>query len=271
MSAAPVAAARRPTAPGRRAPVRHVEQVMGLPVSLALDGRHARTARGRAAWHEALAVLRHVDAVFSTYRHGSWVSRLGRGEVGLGDCPAEVREVLALAERARRDSRGAFDVRLPRGGGHVLDPSGVVKGWAVDRAAVPLRALADTDFSLSAGGDLVAVAGRASATPWRIGVEDPRDPASVVAVVPVLDGAVATSGLVHRGAHVVDPRDGSTPTVWASVTVVARRLVDADVDATAALVLGEDAPAWLERRGGRTALLVRPDGRTIVVAPTACA
>ena len=69
--------------------------------------------------------------------------------------------MLALGELARLQSHGAFDVR--RGG--VLDPSGVVKGWAVERAARPLRALPDTDVCLSAGGDLVCqVAGPDSRT-----------------------------------------------------------------------------------------------------------
>ena len=64
--------------------------------------------------------------MFSTYRADSAISRLGRGEITLADCPPEVAEVLALGEAAERDSGGAFAVR--RGG--VLDPSGVVKGWA---------------------------------------------------------------------------------------------------------------------------------------------
>ena len=57
-----------------------------------------------------LATLREVDRVFSTYRADSFVSRLGRGEIDVADCPPEVAEVLALGERARLESGGAFDV-----------------------------------------------------------------------------------------------------------------------------------------------------------------
>jgi len=247
------------TGAAQRELVRRVEQVMGMPISLALAGRHAGTAEGDAAWADALASLRDADAVFSTYRDDSWVSRLGRGEVTVDDCPAEVAEVLDRAEVAGRESGGAFGVRLPGPDGTTLDPSGIVKGWAVDRAAAVLRRLDDTDFCLSAGGDLVCSTTRDDAPDWRIGVENPADPTQVVAVVPVRNGAVATSGLVHRGAHIVDPRTGATPTTWASVTVRARTLTEADVDATAAFVLGDAAPAWLRSRG-RSALLVRPDG-----------
>ena len=239
-------------------PTRYVEQVMGMPVSLALRGRHTDDPRARGAWAEVTAALRDADRVFSTYRRESFVSRLGRGEIAVADCPPEVAEVLALGEVARVQSHGAFDVR--RGG--VLDPSGVVKGWAVERAARPLRALPDTDFCLSAGGDMVCRVAGPGSTDWRIGIEDPHDPSRVIAVVPVRDGAVATSGLAHRGAHVVDARTGRVPDGIASVTVVHEDLVWADLDATAAFAMGRDAVRWLRTRPRRTGLVVWADGRT---------
>ena len=61
----------------RPAPARYVEHVMGMPISLALRGRHTDDAAARGAWAEALAALRDVDRVFSTYRADSFVSRLG--------------------------------------------------------------------------------------------------------------------------------------------------------------------------------------------------
>jgi FAD:protein FMN transferase len=247
---------------------RRVAHVMGMPISLALRGRHATDRAGEEAWGEAMGVLDRADRMFSTYRDDSLVSRLGRGDLGIDDCPDEVAQVLALGERARSESGGAFDVRRPDTAGvERLDPSGVVKGWAVDRAAEPLRQLADTDFCLSAGGDMVCrtVTGD---PPWRVGIEDPHHPSRIVAVVPVANGAVATSGLVHRGAHVVDARTGLVPAVLASVTVVGPDLVWADIDATAAFALGAEAEQWLRSRR-RTALLVWADGhRTVIEPPT---
>jgi thiamine biosynthesis lipoprotein len=243
---------------------RYVEHVMGLPFSLALRGRHAADARGAAAWQAALAVLREADEVFSTYRAGSVVSRLGRGDITLADCSgdvaAQVAEVLAVGAAAERASGGAFAVR--RGG--VLDPSGVVKGWAAERAAAHLLALPDTDFCLSAGGDVTCRTLDPAAPPWRVGIEDPHDTGRLVAVVPVHTGAVATSGTARRGAHIVDARTGLPPTGIASVTVVGGSLADVDVDATAAFALGPDAAPWLRARG-RTGLVVHADGRTVTV------
>lgn len=256
----------RARAPERRPVSRYVEQVMGMPVSLALRGDHVDDDLALSAWAEAMATLRDVDRVFSTYRPDSPVSRLGRGEVALADCPPEVAQVLAIGERARIESDGAFDVRRPGTDGRtVLDPSGVVKGWAAERAARPLRHLPGTDMSLSVGGDVVCdVAGERSPE-WRIGVEDPRDPARVLAVVPVRSGGVATSGAGHRGDHVVDPRSGAVPRQVLSVTVVHRDLMWADIDATAAFAMDGEAVTWLRTRPGRTGLVVWADGRRELV------
>lgn len=236
---------------------RYVEHVMGMPISLALRGEHQEGSAAHDAWAQVMATLRDVDRVFSTYRSDSVISKVGRGELALGECPTEVAEVLGLGEVARCASGGAFDVR--REG--VLDPSGVVKGWAVERAARALRRLPGTDFCLSAGGDLVAHVADASRPAWQVGVEDPLDPARVLAVVPVRDGAVATSGTAHRGTHIVDARTGEPATALASVTVIASTLTAADLDATSAYALGADGPAWLRGRRGTVSMVVWNDGR----------
>jgi thiamine biosynthesis lipoprotein len=244
---------------------RRVAHVMGMPVSAAFRGRHTDDDCAADAWRDVLGVLEEADRVFSTYRDDSAVSRLGRGEVTLADCPPAVREVLELGERAREESDGAFDVcREGPDGRRVLDPSGVVKGWAVARAARALTALPDTDFCLSAGGDMICHTAIADSPDWRIGIEDPFDVRRVVAVVPVRNGAVATSGLARRGAHLVDARTGRTPEGIASVTVVGPDLVWADLDATAAFALGGQALPWLRRRPGRCGLVVRADRTTAV-------
>lgn len=238
---------------------RHSFEVMGTVVSLALRGQHEEGAAADAAWAAVTESLRRADAMFSTYRPDSVVNRWGRGELAVADAPAELAEVLGLAENARTGSGGAFDIRAvrsPFGGGP--DPSGVVKGWAVQRASRALDALPGTDYCLAAGGDLVCRT-RTGAKPWRIGIEDPDDPARVVAVVPVANGAVATSGSARRGAHVVDPRTGRAAREVRQVSVVAPTLVEADVEATAAFVLGGEGIAWLEERG-RTGVLVTHGG-----------
>jgi thiamine biosynthesis lipoprotein len=241
--------------------VRRIEHLMGMPVNLALRGRYATGDEADRAWGDIVEFLHSVDAVFSTYRPESVISRLGRGALALADCPSEVHEVLELGERARIESGGAFDVRRPTAGGGIeLDPSGVVKGWAIQRAAGILDGLPDTDSCLSGGGDMVCRVRTSSSPGWRVGVEDPFDPTRILAVLPVQDGAVATSGLAQRADHITDPRTGEVPATLASVTVVADDLTWADIDATAAFVMGHDAVEWLEGRG-RTGVIVPRTGK----------
>jgi thiamine biosynthesis lipoprotein len=251
---------------------RAVEQVMGLPISVALRGRHAGSPSGDRAWAEVVEQLRRVDRDFSPFRPDSWVSRIDREEADLGDTPAEVREVMTIADAARDDSNGAFDVwRADATGRLRFDPSGVVKGWAVQRASASLRSLPDTDFCLSGGGDLVCEVHDPGRPPWQVGIEDPHDPRRLVATVPVRRGAVATSGLTHRGGHVRNARTGQAPTRLASVTVVADDLVTADVAATTALALDEQGLAWLRERPCLSAVVVMEDGRRSVVDGLSCA
>lgn len=246
---------------------RHVEHVMGMPISLAMRGRHAGTGAGLEAWQRVVAELQEVDRVFSTYREDSVIRRLDRGELTPEQCPHQVTEVLELGRQAEQQSGGAFSLMLPDAAGHRrLDPSGVVKGWSVQRAARFLADLTDTDFCLSAGGDLVAHTADPDRDAWRIGIEHPHRPSTVIAVVPVRSGAVATSGTAHRGTHLVDPRTGLPPTGVASVTVIASSLTWADIDATAAFVEGCDAVRWLGSRPIRSALVVWADGTTTTVA-----
>jgi len=252
---------------------RRVVRVMGMPVSLAVRGRPGGDPGLAHAWQQAVATLQDADRVFSTYRADSVISRLGRGEIGLADAPPEVTEVLALAERTRVESHGAFDVRRRAVDGRsLLDTDGVVKGWAVERAARVLHGLPDTDFCLSAGGDMVCHVAAPDGVPWQVGVEDPADPTRLVARIPVRNGGVATSALTHRGAHIVDARTGRVPTGVRSVTVVAASLTEADLDATAAFALGPEALAWLRTRPGRTGLVVAADGTpTVFCSAGSCA
>ena len=102
---------------------RRVEHLMGMPISLALRGRHAASAAGDNAWRAVIDQLRHVDETFSTYRRDSIINRLDRGELTIAECPAEVGEVIELGRQAERVSNGAFSIMLPtRAGRRLIRP-----------------------------------------------------------------------------------------------------------------------------------------------------
>jgi thiamine biosynthesis lipoprotein len=224
-----------------------VRHIMGMPIGIDVRGTAGVDVEIAFAW------LREVDATFSTYRDDSDISRLDRGELMLAGCRPEVDEVLTRCMGLERETRGYFSVR-PAGR---LDPSGLVKGWAVDGAAERLTRAGAERFCINAGGDVVA-RGR-----WRVGVRHPEQPGRLAAVLAVEDLAVATSGEYERGAHIVDPHTGRAPEGLLSVTVVGPDLATADAYATAAFAMGADGPAWLATVDGYDAMCVTA-GRTVL-------
>ncbi|MDQ1542251.1 MAG: FAD:protein transferase, partial [Actinomycetota bacterium] len=90
----------------------------------------------RAAIAPAVSWLHRVDEVFSTYRADSQISRLGRGELRLADCDPDVAEVLDLCAVIGRETNGFFSSTYAG----QLDPTGLVKGWAIQRASELLGA-----------------------------------------------------------------------------------------------------------------------------------
>ncbi|MEW5356162.1 FAD:protein FMN transferase [Streptomyces sp. 16-176A] len=221
------------------------------------DVRGGEPEAVRAALREAVADLHRVDEVFSTYRPDSEVSRLARGELTVAQCDPRVAEVLALGAEAERMSDGWFSLRYQGR----LDPTGVVKGWAAERAARLVAAAGASGVSVNGGGDVQVLGSPGADRPWRVGVADPLRPGGLAAVVSaagVPELAVATSGTAERGDHIVDPRTGrAAVTDLVSVTVVAPRLVWADCWATAAFAMGaREGLAWLESLPGVEALLI---------------
>ena len=229
-----------------------VEQIMGMPI--VIDVRDEIDA---AALDEAFAWFRWVDRTFSTYCPDSDISRLDRGELSLSDAHPYVREVLARCEEVRAETGGYFDVHAT---GH-LDPSGFVKGWAVDRAAELLQQAGAHRFHINAGGDILARGG--TADPWRIGIQHPYLRDRLACVVELDDGAVATSGAYERGTHVLDPHMRAPPTGVLSVTVIGRDLVSTDAYATAAFAMGRDGPGWTSSLRGHEAMTILDNRRTV--------
>ncbi len=233
---------------------------MGMAVSI--DIRDPDTPS--AAIAEVVAWLHHVDATFSTYIDNSEISRLGRGELDIGDATDEVRDVLRLCEGIRIETNGAFDAfEVPAPNGTTLDPSGLVKGWSVERSATILEGWGCANFCINAGGD-IALRGRpADAEQWLIGIRHP-DQAQALATVVTAIGplAVATSATYERGAHIIDPRTGQPTTDLASVTVVGADLTIADAYATALFVMGLDGLDWIAGHPDYDAYVIDHDDRT---------
>jgi thiamine biosynthesis lipoprotein len=162
------------------------------------------------------------------------------------------------------------EVRLPRG--VRLDLGATAKALAADRAAAAAAATSPgTGMLVNLGGD-IAVAGPAPPGGWAVRVADdhrapPEAPGQTLAIS---TGGLATSSTTVRrwgpdAHHIIDPRTGlPADSPWRTVSVAAASCVDANIASTAAIVLGDDAPGWLEERG-LPARLVDQEGSTLAV------
>lgn len=230
---------------------------MGMPIGVDVRGDIDPPTVDDAV--DAAYRWRHwVDATFSTYKEDSEIRRLDRGELTLNACAPEVWEVLERCDELRCETDGYFDVRAS-GDGH-LDPSGLVKGWSVDRASTILADAGLSVHCINAGGDVRPRGIPRPGDLWHVGIAHPHQHDALTSVIAVGDGAVATSGISERGMHVFDPHNGRQVLDLASVTVVGAELGTTDAYATAALAMGLDAPAWLAGLDGYAALVVDAGG-----------
>jgi FAD:protein FMN transferase len=235
--------------------VRHAEHVMGTVVSfdVPVSARHDGSLDAAIRW------LHWVDRVFSPYRADSDVSLLARAEVAVDACVPEVTEVIAACAFVR-DLSGGYFTHEPGG---QFDPSGYVKGWAVERAAALLSRAGSADHLVNGGGDVQCAGGRGPGEPWRVGIADPFRPGQLALVVSARDCAVATSGTAERGPHILDPHTGKPASGLASLTIVGPSLALADACATAAFAMGPArARDWTASLEGYAAFAITDTGDT---------
>jgi thiamine biosynthesis lipoprotein ApbE len=214
--------------------------------------------------------------------------------VTAGDSPARPPSMAAGQAGAPAEGAGQVSVRVIPGwqsvsvdvaAGRLTVPPGIqldlgatVKGWAADRSAARIADRLGCGVLVSLGGD-TAVAGPPPDGGWRIRVQDttglPEETADGPSqVVAISGGGLATSSTAarrwHHGGdllhHILDPRTGRPAApVWRTVSVTAATCADANTAATAAIIRGEQAPAWLASLE-LPARLVTQDGAIRTVA-----
>jgi thiamine biosynthesis lipoprotein len=232
------------------------EPVMGTVASFQVFPGDLPEAEVARAVDAACALLHRLDDMFSTWQPDSPINQLRAGRLDPADTPPEVPVVLELCREAKELSAGWFDPWALPGG---VDPTGLVKGWAVEQAVGLLAKRGVPAALLGAGGDIATLGRPPDAATWRIGIRHPwrRD---ALACVIGITGAIATSGRYERGDHLTNPHDGSVPRTVASATVIGDRLGIADALATAVAVGGDEALAAVRSVPGYEVYLIRSDG-----------
>lgn len=199
-----------------------------------------------------------VDMRFSLYKPDSEISAYNRGEIPLAALSAAMREVLALASRTKADTNGIFEIRRPDG---VLDPSGIVKGWAVRNAALVLKASGVRNFYVDAGGDIQTGGHNEDGESWRVGIRNPFNDQEIVKAVSLSECGIATSGTYVRGQHIYNPDRPDEPiTDIVSLSVIGPDVLEADRFATAAFAMGGHGIYFLEDQQGLEGYVIAANG-----------
>lgn len=232
--------------------MREARILMGMPVTVDIGS-------GAGSLVESVFdYFGQVDRRFSTYRTDSEISAINRGDVPVRDWSGEMMEVLALAERTRSETNGYFDIRKADGS---LDPSGIVKGWAIRNAADIVRRAGIGDFFIEAGGDIQSSGRNASGEDWSVGIRNPFNTNEIIKVIYPRGRGVATSGTYERGQHIYNPHGSGEPiTDIVSLSVVGPDVLEADRFATAAFAMGRDGIDFIETMPGLEGLAIDEAG-----------
>ncbi|HUH97366.1 MAG TPA: FAD:protein FMN transferase [Anaerolineales bacterium] len=220
-------------------PVKQTRILMGMPVTLEV----VEAAATEPLFNEVFTYFQYVDEKFSTYKDQSEISRLNRGDLKFDELSEDLKLILGLAEQTRRESNGYFDIHHHG----ILDPSGIVKGWAIYNAAEILHKRDFKDFYVEAGGDVQACGKNTEGRRWRVGIRNPFNMDEIVKVLSVTDCGVATSGTYVRGQHIYDPKKGEdAQSDILSLTVIGPDVYEADRFATAAFAMGRSGIDFIE-------------------------
>ncbi len=207
--------------------------IMGMPVTVEIVDPQA----GEEIFDTVFGYFAYVDETFSTYKQDSEIMRINRGELVEADWSEDMKTIFALADEAREKTHGYFDIQKPDG---TYDPSGIVKGWAIQNAAAIIANAGFENFYVDAGGDIQTSGVNAEGQPWRIGIKNPFNEQEIVKAVATGQGAVATSGTYIRGLHIYNPKTGAPADDIVSLTVVGNQICDVDLVATAAFAMGSE-------------------------------
>lgn len=197
-----------------------------------------------------------IDNRFSTYKSDSEISRINRGEIIKSKYSPEMKEVFHLSEETKRLSNGFFDIVHD----NMIDPSGLVKGWAIYNAAKLLEKEDCTNYYIEAGGDIQVLGKNSGNEKWHIGIKNPFNQSEIVKIVYLETEGIATSGTYIRGQHIYSPKDTEEITDIVSLTVIGPNIYEADRFATAAFAMGKEGIHFIQRQKGLEGYMIDREG-----------
>lgn len=214
---------------------------MNMPITVEIVDR----LKSKVIFDKIYEYFLEVECRFSVFRKDSEISKINSKEIEHPKYSHEMKGILDLAEKTKRESFDYFDIE--RNGR--LNPSGIVKGWAILQAAKKLEADGIKNFYIEAGGDIQTSGVNSEGKKWQVGIRNPFDHTQIVKTLILSGEGIATSGTYHRGQHIYNPFSPAVPlTETVSITVIGPNILEADRFATAAFAMGKDGINFIENR-----------------------
>jgi thiamine biosynthesis lipoprotein len=217
--------------------------LMGMPVTVELVDSQAT----QADLDQAYAQFMYVDETFSTYKATSEISLINANELPESQWSADMQFVMEQCALTKKETNGYFEI-VHNG---TIDPSGYVKGWAIQNVGDQLREKGLRNWYVEAGGDLQVSGNSSQGLPWILGIRNPFKQQEIIKRVSLEDKGMATSGTYVRGQHIYDPHAPEKEIAEVvSLTVIGARIVDADRYATAAFAMGAKGVGFIANLPG---------------------
>lgn len=225
---------------------------MGMPVILEIIDETA----SKKDFEEIFEFLTYVDEKFSTYKDTSEISRINRGELEPKEYSDDMKLIFELAEQTKNETDGFFDV----GEAGNCDPSGIVKGWAINEAAKKLNKKFK-NYYLEIAGDIQVNGRNKNNEKWRIGILNPLTKKELVKIIGLENQGIATSGNYERGTHIYNPKNKNKLVDGiASISVIGPNIYAADRFATAAFAMEKDGINFIEKQNGLEGYMIDNNG-----------
>ncbi len=225
---------------------------MGMPVTVSIVDENAT----KKVIDEVFNYFSYIDEKFSTYKKTSEITKINNGKIKQKDYTSDMKLVFKLSQQTKLETQGYFDI-FHNG---KYDPSGLVKGWAIYKAAELLKNKGYKNFYVEAGGDIQVSGKNKKGEKWKIGIRNPFNRNENVKVLLIGDRGVATSGTYIRGQHIYNPHDDKEIRDIVSLTIIGANVYEADRFATAAFAMGKKGINFIESQKDLEGYMIDSNG-----------
>ena len=228
---------------------------MGMPVTVDIVDKAHNGAPTQDSLIDIMETIekifdyfKYVDDKFSVFKANSEIMQINRGEILRTRWSKDMRTIFELAEQTKQDTNGFFDIKNRKG---FIDPSGIVKGWAILNASKIARDAGFRDYCIDAGGDIEIGGLNEKGEAWKIGVRNPFNKKENVKILSLSNVGIATSGTYALGQHIYNPFKMDEKLVEiVSLTIVGPDVYEADRFATAVFAMGRKGIDFIEQLPG---------------------